>query len=276
MIGSIMLRFGNCVDAAGSGKKRGGVAVESSPRGENILALSPSQYGPIAIIGGARENRVTSHEIKRRQRAALLSGSAWLSLLAIPALVPLGVVLAMPAMATPVQLPSSTTTIDLSSYAGSDFSVATGVVISTFGANAVYGAPGPPFTLTNDGTITSDNSGIVFSRGGTILNTGLISSTYSAISMQVAAGTVTNTGTIISNTTGAVGLLSGGLVSNGVANTGTQAYIHGANFGVSIAGGGTILNFGTIVAGRLAFAEHRGGLNAAGSVGERRGQAACS
>jgi hypothetical protein len=165
-------------------------------------------------------------------------------------------------------------------------SLATGITLTTTGAYL------SPFTITQTGTITSGTAGVSSTLSGAyLLNQGLINATGSGVSFT-SGGTVVNSGSILgaaSNADGVLmltggsvlneggGVISGGssgvaayqaatfsvvndgvitgkasdgviIVNNGaVQNLGTAALISGANTGVEIVGTGAVTNSGTIM-----------------------------
>jgi hypothetical protein len=125
---------------------------------------------------------------------------------------------------------------------------ATGYVTNqtmAYNGDAIYGAPGYPWTVTNTGTVKSTSNGIELSSGGTVTNFGTIDSgvgyPISGIGISGGSGTVTNFGTIVSGEYG-IQLTAGGTVTNGQGG-----FIQGDYpAAVSLWGGGTVINFGTI------------------------------
>jgi hypothetical protein len=145
---------------------------------------------------------------------------------------------------------------------------ATGYVTNqtmAYNGDAIYGAPGYPWTVTNLGTVKSTSNGVELSSGGTVTNFGAINSgvgfPISGIAISGGSGTVTNFGAIVSGEYG-VKLTAGGAVTNvgliqgdypaavalwgsgTVTNYGT---IYGTYWdGVQLGPGGSVVNFGTI------------------------------
>ena len=164
---------------------------------------------------------------------------------------------------------------------------ATGYVTNqtmAYNGDAIYGAPGYPWTVTNMGTVKSTSNGVELSSGGTVTNFGTIDSgvgyPISGIVISGGSGTVTNFGTIVSGEYG-IKLTAGGTVTNAqygwiqgdypaavalwgsgtVTNFGT---IYGTYWdGVELGAGGSVINFGTIY-GPHAAVEYLGTL--AGTV----------
>ena len=164
---------------------------------------------------------------------------------------------------------------------------ATGYVTNqtmAYNGDAIYGAPGYPWTVTNMGTVKSTSNGVELSSGGTVTNFGTIDSgvgyPISGIVISGGSGTVTNFGTIVSGEYG-IKLTAGGTVTNAqygwiqgdypaavalwgsgtVTNFGT---IYGTYWdGVELGAGGSVINFGTIY-GPHAAVEYLGPL--AGAV----------
>jgi len=155
---------------------------------------------------------------------------------------------------------------------------------TNYNGDAIYGAPGYPWTVTNMGTVKSTSNGVELSSGGTVTNFGTIDSgvgyPISGIVISGGSGTVTNFGTIVSGEYG-IKLTAGGTVTNGqggfiqgdypaavalwgsgtVTNFGT---IYGTYWdGVELGAGGSVINFGTIY-GPHAAVEYLGPL--AGAV----------
>src|SRR6516164_6470527 len=147
---------------------------------------------------------------------------------------------------------------------------ATGYVTNqtmAYNGDAIYGAPGYPWTVTNMGTVKSTSTGVELSSGGTVTNFGTIDSgvgyPISGIDISGGSGTVTNFGTIVSGEYG-IKLTAGGTVTNGqggfiqgdypaaVALWGSDTVtnfgrIYGTYFdGVALGAGGNVTNFGTI------------------------------
>jgi hypothetical protein len=147
---------------------------------------------------------------------------------------------------------------------------ATGYVTNLTGGiihngDAVYGAPGVSWTLTNLGKITSEtygSDGVHLTTGGVLTNgqegssTGLIAGYLTGVDIAGANGTVLNFGTIFAE--GGiyspfhhdygigVHLGAGGSVTNGQSGS-LEGSITGTAYGVDIGGGsGTVTNFGTI------------------------------
>jgi len=125
---------------------------------------------------------------------------------------------------------------------------ATGYVTNqtmAYNGDAIYGAPGYPWTVTNMGTVKSTSNGVELSSGGTVTNFGTIDSgvgyPISGIVISGGSGTVTNFGTIVSGEYG-IKLTAGGTVTNGQGG-----FIQGDYpAAVALWGGGTVTNFGTI------------------------------
>jgi hypothetical protein len=128
---------------------------------------------------------------------------------------------------------------------------ATGYVINTtaaYNGDAIYGAPGYSWSVTNLGTIhtnTYNSAGVHLTAGGVVTNGqsdstgGLITGAGSGIVITGGSGTVTNSGTIQSGGYG-VELAAGGTVIN-------AGFIQGDYpAAVALWGGGTVTNFGTI------------------------------
>jgi hypothetical protein len=164
---------------------------------------------------------------------------------------------------------------------------ATGYVTNqttTYNGDAIHGAPGYSWTVTNLGTVKSTSNGVELSSGGTVTNFGTIDSgvgyPISGIDISGGSGTVNNFGTIVSGEYG-IKLTAGGTVTNGqggfiqgdypaavalwgsgtVTNFGT---IYGTYWdGVELGAGGSVINFGTIY-GPHAAVEYLGTL--AGTV----------
>jgi hypothetical protein len=138
---------------------------------------------------------------------------------------------------------------------------ATGYVTNqtmAYNGDAIYGAPGYPWAVTNMGTVKSTSNGVELSSGGTVTNFGTIVSGEYGIKLT-AGGTVTNGqgGFIQGDYPAAVALWGGGTV----INFGT---IYGTYWdGVELGPGGSVTNFGTIY-GPHAAVEYLGTL--AGTV----------
>jgi len=138
---------------------------------------------------------------------------------------------------------------------------ATGYVTNqtmAYNGDAIYGAPGYPWTVTNMGTVKSTSNGVELSSGGTVTNFGTIDSGEYGIKLT-AGGTVTNGqgGFIQGDYPAAVALWGSGTVTN----FGT---IYGTYWdGVELGAGGSVINFGTIY-GPHAAVEYLGTL--AGTV----------
>ena len=153
---------------------------------------------------------------------------------------------------------------------------------TNYNGDAIYGAPGYPWTVTNMGTVKSTSNGVELSSGGTVNNFGTIDSgvgyPISGIVISGGSGTVTNFGTIVSGEYG-IKLTAGGTVTNAqygwiqgdypaavalwgsgtVTNFGT---IYGTYWdGVELGAGGSVINFGTIY-GPHAAVEYLGPLAA--------------
>jgi hypothetical protein len=152
---------------------------------------------------------------------------------------------------------------------------ATGYVTNqtmTYNGDAIYGAPGYSWTITNLGTVKSTafnadcvhlTAGGVLTNGQSDSTTALIAGQGNGVDISGGSGTVTNFGTIETGGYG-VRLAAGGTVTNGqggliqgdypaavalwgsgtVTNFGT---IYGTYWdGVQLGAGGSVINFGTI------------------------------
>jgi hypothetical protein len=149
---------------------------------------------------------------------------------------------------------------------------------------AITGLTGGVSTVVNLGTIadTQFNVGIKLQAGGTITNgsptdTSALLYGYFGVLVLGAAGTVSNFATIESNPTGGgagISMSAGGVVTNGASGstvalisgvtsgvkvsgvTGTvtnYGTVTGSNFGIDLAGGGTITDAGKVVGGTDAI-----------------------
>jgi hypothetical protein len=130
---------------------------------------------------------------------------------------------------------------------------ATGYVTNqttTYNGDAIYGAPGYPWSLTNLGTIKSSafyadsvhlTAGGVLTNGQSDSTTALIAGPGNGVDISGGGGTVTNFGTIETGGYG-VRLAAGGTVTN--AQSGLIQGDYPA--GVALWGSGTVTNFGTI------------------------------
>jgi hypothetical protein len=128
---------------------------------------------------------------------------------------------------------------------------ATGYVTNqttTYNGDAIYGAPGYSWTVTNLGTIHTNpynSAGVHLTAGGVVTNGqsdstgGLITGAGSGIVITGGSGTVTNSGTIQSGGYG-VRLAAGGTITNSGLIQGDYPAA------VALWGGGTVTNFGTI------------------------------
>jgi hypothetical protein len=188
----------------------------------------------------------TSHR-SRALREALLGGCAGVALLALPALVPLGVLLSTQAKAQTAPITGNDVVLTNDGYNGAtSFSVGPGTTVAN-SANtfAIYGDATQTWTVANAGTIASTHTNpqtwdasIKLMAGGTVSNaaSGRISGSY-GISTNSGAVTVSNDGTIIGRYDG---LTLGGTAS--VTNTGS---ISGGSIGVRLGGASSITNSGT-------------------------------
>jgi uncharacterized protein with beta-barrel porin domain len=161
------------------------------------------------------------------------------ALLALPAALSFGVVLAPAAAAQSVISTDQFTTVDLAHYTAGPVSITAGTTLSPARGPAVLGS-GTEWTLTNAGDVTA-STGIQLNAGGSVTNSGTISASAYGVLVQGGPGSVANTGLITAGWDG-VSLNGGG----GVTNSGS---IHGGHIGVYTGnGGGTVSNSGTITA----------------------------
>lgn len=180
-------------------------------------------------------------------------------------------------MATTVKS-STHTGLHLTKSSQNPVTVLTGVTVGTAGNYAIDGTGKIVWTITNDGSLSAAQSGILLNHGGTVTNgssvfTGAhITGRYGVV-IQGGAGDVNNSGSISGSATYSfaiggnyktaasgvgVQLLGGGTVTNG-SSTAAKALISGATAGVQISGGaGQVLNDGTIV-GRSSYSGYQSG-----------------
>ena len=99
--------------------------------------------------------------------------------------------------------------------------------------------------FTNAGVQSGSGYAVSFTSGGSVTNaaTGTISN-YAGLRLSGGAGTVVNSG-VISDTQYAVQLASGGVVLNNAGGVIASAF----KYGLTVAGGGTVTNAGTITGG---------------------------
>jgi hypothetical protein len=201
-----------------------------------------------------------------RRRARLNSGCAVSALLALPAAMSVGIMLARPAQAATTLSTSKSTTVVLSNYGtGNPFTITEGTTISSSSGDGVYGGFGTNWTLTNYGVVAGHHgaSGVYFGSGGTLNNvlTGVSSTTVGTITgvsdgvdIGGSAGSVYNIGLIAGGTNDGIDLRAGGSVDN--QNTLVYIYpnlfnvtgtISGQRDGIYINGGaGSVLNYGVV------------------------------
>ena len=79
--------------------------------------------------------------------------------------------------------------------------------------------------VTNNGSISGGGYGAALAGGGSVTNTSSITGGEDAIRISGGAGTISNTGTIAGTVDDAIGLFSGGSVTNAsgatISSTGT-------------------------------------------------------
>lgn len=152
----------------------------------------------------------------------------------------------LPAKAADVEIPNSSNGVNLDTFSGSTANVASGVVVTNTGTLISTSYPGiyasaQSWILSNAGTITSATSpgpAIRFTAGGTINNSGSISSTTSHAIILSNGGTVNNlaTGTISGTGSSSSFAINASGSPTTVDNAGT---INGQVF---ITAGGTVTN----------------------------------
>jgi hypothetical protein len=103
------------------------------------------------------------------------------------------------------------------------------IISSSTTGPVVLGTGDNPVTITSAGAVSATGSGVDGIDGP-----------------ATASWTIANDGTVASGGGSGIVLRGGGIISNG-ASSGTAAYIHGANCGITVYGGtGTVTNAGTI------------------------------
>ncbi|SHL99443.1 Uncharacterized conserved protein, contains a C-terminal beta-barrel porin domain [Bradyrhizobium lablabi] len=186
----------------------------------------------------------------------------------------LGVSLSSAASAQTV-IPSGNTTYNLNP-ANNPFLINSGTTrTSAVFYDAIYGSNATPWTLTNNGSVTGNqSSGVHLQSQGTVTNAGSITGTNNfGIYLQgggivtnraggvirgwyggvyfyrgpLGADTVTNAGTITATNPNSIGVFLGG---GGSVTNQAGGVINGGNVGVSVVGNGaTVTNAGTITGG---------------------------
>ena len=117
--------------------------------------------------------------------------------------------------------------------------------------NAVYGAGGMAWTLTNAGNIAGNFSAVYMKSGGSVYNAvqGKISASYYGVLISNGSGTLVNAGTILAARVGVE--LYG--ANDSIVNTETGT-ISGGEYGIINGGAaGTVVNAGTITANGNAY-----------------------
>ena len=181
-------------------------------------------------------------------RANLLGSCAAAALLALPAMVTLGVALPTPARAQVVATPPTYDNPSSSSVGYVHYGTVTFTNEGTISGTGAFGGAiylGTNSTLTNTGTIVGTGNFGAVMDGGTLVNNagGTITGLATGASIVGFAGTVSNTnGTIIGTSGNGVYLSQGGYVTN--AGTGL---IQGGTNGVIMNEPGTAYNSGTII-----------------------------
>ena len=145
----------------------------------------------------------------------------------------------------------TTTPLDFGAY----------TIINAGGNNAVFGAAGTSWSVTNDGalTTTGGNSAVDFQGGGSFTNNA-DGTVNGGVFLMGGAGTVANAGTLNGNvelqTSGSVTNNAGGVVSTGANYNGSAVQLDaggsvvnagslsGSSLGVQLVDGGTLTNLG--------------------------------
>jgi uncharacterized protein with beta-barrel porin domain len=196
-------------------------------------------------------------------RARFLGGASSIALPA--AALVLGVSLADGASAQTTISGVHTSTIDLANYvSGNPFTFLPGANVTTTAGDAVYGNNTVQWTVTNNGTLTGNQSGINLQTLSTVTNAGTITGGLDFGVYLHAGGSVTNqAGGVISGGANGVYLGNGGSVTNQSSGT-----ISGGNNGVIVrSSAGTVTNAGSIAGGN-GFGVY---LRAGGSVTNQAG-----
>src|SRR5581483_3492650 len=139
-----------------------------------------------------------------RDLRRLRSGAAPSALLALPAAIGLGVLLA-PAADAATTLGNSVNTVYLQNYGtGNPFTVNAGTVIDSTagsGGDGISGDSSQSWTLTNSGSVSGVTHGVYLQSLSTVTNAGTISTSSGTAAAAVglaAGGVVVNQGTIAS------------------------------------------------------------------------------
>jgi hypothetical protein len=181
-----------------------------------------------------------------RQRAGLLAGGAVSAVLALPAAMSVGVVLARPAAAQTVISGSTASGINLANYtAGVPLRIMAGTTIGPVSGDVLGGAVGA-WSISNAGALdAAAGNGVRLNGGGAFSNgpgAGVSASGYGVL-VENQPGSISNAGTIAAGYDG-ISLNRGGSVSNLAGGT-----ISGGHIGVYTGDGvGSVANGGLIMA----------------------------
>jgi uncharacterized protein with beta-barrel porin domain len=245
-----------------------------------VHSSTASRADSASPLGSPNTSRPRSGGALSRLRAQLLGGVSGIALPAASMALALGVGLSTEASAqssynSPV--PRTTTYTLTTGTQTSPFTFGPLANITTTTSSdpeAVRADAGTNWNVTNHGTLSGFNSGILLFGSGTVTNSGYLAGTTNfgvglgaggsvtnqlggvisgyreGIYVSTNAGTVTNAGSITGTTRGpGVYLKAGGSVTNSVGGviTGGGSPIFGGNYGVQVKNAlGTVINYGSI------------------------------
>jgi uncharacterized protein with beta-barrel porin domain len=243
-----------------------------------VRSSTTSRAASASPLGFPNTSRPVSGGALGRLRAQLLGGVSGIALPAASMALALGVGLSTEAKAQSSFNGTRTTTYVLTT--GTQTSPFTfgplANITTTTSSNpeAVRADAGTNWNVTNHGTLSGFNSGILLFGSGTVTNSGYLAGTTNfgvalgaggsvtnqlggvisgyrqGIYVSTNAGTVTNAGSITGTTRGpGVYLKAGGSVTNSVGGviTGGGSPIFGGNYGVQVKNAlGTVINYGSI------------------------------
>jgi len=191
----------------------------------------------------AHNHNLSVYSAKRN----LMAGCAVSALLALPAAVCVGVVLASPAAAQTVIGSDHSATVNLANYGAGPVLIHGNTTIATQFGNGVIASSGAFWSLTNAGEISAaSGTGILLNMAGNVANQELITG---------VDGIELNAGGVVSNAAGAsISATSYGVLVNGAAGSLANAGKISAGYdGVSLNRGGEVANIsgGTITGAHI-------------------------
>ncbi len=201
-----------------------------------------------------------------RHKTARMGASTAGTMLALPAAISLGVVLARPALAQSVISGNHNSTVNLAAYPGGNpVSITAGSTIAPRSGDALVGLGGGPWSLANAGLLNAPDVGILLDTVGSVANAGVISAGYNGLSLNRGGtlsnamggsisgghigvytgnglGDITNEGVISASAGDAVSLYAGGSFTNasGARVLGGYSGVYARGTGTSIQNAGTI------------------------------------